>query len=52
MLGEKKEVICLCGNEVRIINREPYWKIRGLKELVYILGSSDCLIRPNMEAWN
>ena len=35
--------------KVKIINREEHWRIRCLKESVYMFGYNDLLNRPNIE---
>ena len=36
-------------DEVEIIDREEYWRIRRLKESANMLGYSDLFSRPSME---
>ena len=36
-------------DEVKIIDREEYWRIRSLKESAHMLGYSDLLSGPSIE---
>ena len=36
-------------NEIKIIDRAEYWRIRNLKESAHMLGYNDLLSRPNTE---
>ncbi len=36
-------------DEVKIINSEPHWKVRKLKETAHMLGHNNLLSRPSIE---
>ena len=48
-IWKKKEKHLPLLNEVEIIDREEYWRIRCLKESAHMLGYSDLLRRPSIE---
>lgn len=37
------------NNKNRTIDREQHWKIKGLKESAYMLGSDNLFSRPSIE---